>query len=700
MIRHTHVSQRWAICLLANALIVHASAAQDSVPARSNPDSLKSYVLPPVTVNGRADNLIGTATTASEGSVGSADIQARPLTREGELQETIPGVIVTQHSGDGKANQYFARGFNLDHGTDFETSLEGMPLNMPTHAHGQGYTDLNFLIPELVDHIAYKLGNYYPDVGDFGSAGAASYSLVRTLERPFVTASGGANGMARLAAAASFHLADGNLLLGGEAKEYNGPWVLPEELRKLSGVVRYSVLRGSHDFSILAMAYHNQWNASDQIPLRAVTAGLISRFGQIDSTDAGNTARYSLSATWHHTGARATQDVGLYAMHSTLSLFSDFEYALTDTTHGDQFNQRESRVTLGGHATHAQQLVMFGASHVVTAGVQTRYDLLSPVGLYHTEARIRLATIREDDVTESGSGVFLQAESRWRSWFRTLVGLRGDLYTFDVTSDLPENSGHRTAGIVSPKGSLVFTPSSSVEFYLSGGLGFHSNDARGTTITIDPSTELPVAPVDPLVRSHGAEFGVRVNPLASWRSTLSLWVLNLDSELLFTGDGGTTEAAAASHRRGVTWTNFWHPVAALSLDADVSLAYARFTGVPVDQNHIPGALENVVSAGVTWSPLAGRAFGAIRLRHFGSYPLLEDNSVRAMPADLVNADVGYGVGPVRIQLSVLNIFNEVADDIEYYYLSRLTGEPVTGIDDIHFHPVEPRQVRVSLEWRI
>jgi hypothetical protein len=630
--------------------------------------------------------------------VGSADLRLRPITREGELQETVPGVIVTQHSGDGKANQYFVRGFNLDHGTDFATSLEGMPLNMPTHAHGQGYTDLGFLIPELVDYLDYRLGVYHAEVGDFGSAGAAEYHLVRALDRPFATATTGANGMVRLAVAGSARMRDADLLLGGEAKGYDGPWDVPERLRKLSGVARYTAGRGASQLSVLGMAYHNQWNATDQIPLRAVQRGLIDRFGQIDPTDGGTTGRYSISAAWQHSGSRSAQAAQVFAIRSTLSLYSDFEYRLSDTTDGDQFGQRERRVVFGGSARQLQQLQALGAAHLVTLGMQTRYDILSPVGLYHTVARAVRDTVRQDDVRELAAGVFAEARSTWSSRFRTVLGFRGDAYTFAVTSGLPANSGNRGAAIASPKASLAFTPSPAMELYLSGGLGFHSNDARGTTITVDPGTGLPVQRVDPLVRSRGAELGVRATPRAGWRSMLAVWILKLNSELLFTGDGGTTQPSAASRRRGVTWANFYRPIPRLSLDADVSLARARFGGVAPGADHIPGALENVIAAGIAWNGAPRGPYGSLRFRHFGAYPLVEDNTVRASPANLVNAAAGYSRSGVRVEVSVLNLLNEVANDIAYYYTSRLAGEPAGGVDDIHFHPVEPRQIRVSFGW--
>jgi hypothetical protein len=371
-------------------------------------DSSTAQILDTLTVTGRYDDLIGIAATASEGRVGSADLRLRPIAREGELLETVPGLIVTQHSGDGKANQYFIRGFNLDHGTDFQTRIEGMPVNMPSHAHGQGYTDLNFLVPELVDYLDYRLGVYHAELGDFGSAGGAEFHLVQRRRRPFATGGVGEDRLTRVAAGASSRLGGGDLLVGGEAKTYDGPWDVAGDIRKFSGMARYGWDRGASQFSLLGMAYHNKWNASDQIPLRAVEAGLISRFGQIDDTDGGNTQRYSVSGAWRHAGTSSVQDVQVYGIYSDLSLFSNFEFFLTDSTRGDQFNQHEQRVVLGANAKHVQEAEALGVSHLFKVGVQTRADFLSPVGLYRTDARARVSTVRQDEVAEWGSGAFVE----------------------------------------------------------------------------------------------------------------------------------------------------------------------------------------------------------------------------------------------------------------------------------------------------
>jgi hypothetical protein len=669
-------------------------AQKDSVPAA---DTARVQVLDSLSVVGRFDDLIGVAATASEGRVGYVDLRARVIAREGEMLESVPGLIVTQHSGEGKANQYFLRGFNLDHGTDFQTRVDGMPVNLVSNAHGQGYTDLNFLMPELVDYLDYKLGVYYASVGDFGSAGAAEFHLFKKLDRPFGSITVGQYDLVRLSAGGSTRLGKGNLLAAGELRRYNGPWDVEQAIRKYSGALRYSWETGSSEFSLLGLAYHNTWNSSDQIPLRAVEDGTISRWGQIDSTDGGNTQRYSLSGSWRHHGKTTTQNVQVFGVYSDLSLFSNFTYFLDNPVNGDQFNQREHRVILGANASHSQLVEALGVTHALKVGLQSRIDIISGLGLYSTEKRERLGTVRLDDVTETGSGLYAELGSQWTSKFRTIAGLRGDLYTFEVSSDIPANSGNRVAGIVSPKLSLVYTASPAAELYLSGGFGFHSNDARGTTITVDPVTREPAQQVDPLVRSRGGEVGVRATPAKGFRATAALWALHLDSELLFVGDAGITEPSSPSQRYGITFANFYRPSPHFAFDLDISFAHANFEDVPPGEDRIPGALENVVAAGAAYLAVKKGPFGAIRLRHFGSYPLIEDNRVRATPTTLFSAEVGYLLSSgIQVRVDVLNLFNVEANDIQYYYPSRLPGEPPEGVEDVHFHPVEPRQMRVSL----
>lgn len=689
---------------LAAALLVTAGA--DPLPAQQRDsvrrdarqvDSTRARGLTTITVTGRADDLTGRAVSASQGRVGRADLRLRPLVREGELLEAVPGMILTQHSGDGKSNQMFVRGFNLDHGTDFETRIESMPMNMPTHAHGQGYTDLNLLIPELVDHLEYKLGPYYAELGDFGSAGGATLHLARTLAAPIARADAGAWGYLRTVIAGSTQRGNHSALLGGEAKRYDGPWDIGQGMQKFSGMGRYSFSRGRDEWSVLGLSYTNRWNASDQIPSRHVRSGTLSRFGQIDPTLGGRTDRHSLSASWQRQLQRGGVRVNAYAIGYAFNLWSNFTYFLDDDSNGDQIEQQDRR-TFGGFDADVWRVgQLLGREHTMRMGLQGRFDDAA-VGLYRTASRARTATVRHDDVNQGSVAAWSTVESRWHERLRTVLGVRADRYAFDVTSDRAQNSGTRTAAIASPKGSVVFRASEGTELYVGGGLGFHSNDARGSTISVDPSSGEAVDRVDPLVRSRGAEVGLRVATPSGFRTTVSLWQLALDSELLFVGDAGTTEPQGRSRRVGVTFANFWRPDPRLSIDADLSLTRARFRDGPVDARHVPGALENVIAAGVSWEPRRRGPLAVIRLRHFGAHPLIEDNSVRGTATTLVNVSAGYAVGRSRITASLLNTFGAQARDVQYYYASRLRGEPVGGVDDVHFHPAEPRQLRLGIAF--
>ncbi|MBX9855365.1 MAG: TonB-dependent receptor plug domain-containing protein [Gemmatimonadaceae bacterium] len=675
-----------------------ARALQDTTRDRTR-DSLTT--LRPMRVTGRLDDLIGVASSAAQGRVGRADLRQRPQLREGELLEVVPGMILTQHSGDGKANQMFVRGFNLDHGTDFQTRIESMPLNLPTHAHGQGYTDLNLLIPELVDHVTYSLGPYYAELGDFGSAGGATLNLVRALPQSIAQVEGGAWGFRRAVAAGSRTAGAHTMLLGGEAKGYDGPWDVAQGLSKRSGVARYTWQGADQSVSLLGLGYHNRWNASDQIPERLVDSGQLPRFGQVDPSLGGSTSRYSLSLDATRLRGRTRSQFEAYAVRYDFELFSNFTYFLDDEANGDQIRQRDGRTIFGFNVEQQRVYTPGSTTHQWRYGAQSRWDN-ADVSLARTTSRAFHDMVRADVVKQGSIGAWSAIETRWLPQWRSTLGARLDGYRFDVNSDLPVNSGSRTAMLASPKASLAYAPSSRVELYLGGGLGFHSNDARGTTIRIDPASGDSVDAVDPLVRSRGGELGLRMSGARDLRTTISLWTLRLDSELLFVGDAGTTEPQGRSARTGITIANFWRPLRTLAVDGDVSFTRARYVDEPAGEQSVPGALEAVIAAGVQWSPMPNGPAAVVRVRHFGAHPLIEDNTVRGRSTTLLNASIGVPLRSVRLTASVLNLLGSRGRDVQYFYASRLRGEPAGGLDDVHFHPVEPRQVRVGVSlgnWR-
>ena len=683
---------RAASWLIAATLLCGPAAAQESEDEKQE-ETLQVYEA--IEVTSRDSDMLEMADSASEGVTGSSDLERRPILRPGELLETVPGVIVTQHSGSGKANQYFLRGFNLDHGTDFRVTVDGVPVNMPTHGHGQGYSDLNFLIPEIVERVHYKKGAYYADEGDFSAAGAADMEMASSLSQGIIQVTGGSYDYGRLLVADSIEAGGGQLLGALEGLRNDGPWDRPEDYRKLNSLVRYSKGDGVRGFTITAMGYDGEWDAADQIPLRAVEEGGISRFGTIDPTDGGSSHRYSLSAELRRGDAGSLTRVRGYALDYNLALFSNFTYFLDDPVNGDQFQQVDDRFVLGLEVERQWALSWQDRDVEVAAGLQARGDDISN-GLFHTRERQLLSITREDDVRQLSAGPYAQARVHWNRWLRTVAGLRADYYHAEVESNLPENSGTEDSFLLSPKLSVILGPWKKTELYLNVGNGFHSNDARGATIRVDPRTGEPVGRVDPLVRATSADFGVRTEVVPDLQAAVTAFALELDSELLFVGDAGGTEASRPSRRTGIELQTFWRPRPWLSIDADAALSKARFRDDDPAGDRIPGAIERAVAAGIS---VDGKVFGSLRLRHFGPRPLTEDGSVESGSSTLVNGTLGYDLGNgLRLALEAFNLLNERVSDIDYFYESRLPGE-TEAVEDIHFHPAEPRSARLVLEWR-
>ena len=650
-------------------------------------------------VAARGDNLLGVAGGASEGTTGGEDLEKRPILRAGELVETVPGAIATQHSGGGKANQYFLRGFNLDHGTDFSVRVGGMPVNMPTHGHGQGYADVNFLIPELVERAQYRKGPYRASVGDFSSAGSVDFDLVRALPRGIAQVTLGSFDHQRALLADTLGVAGGQLTGALEYFHDDGPWDRPDDYERWNGFLGYSRGDAFRGWSIQALGSDGEWLASDQIPRRAVDQGLIGRYGILDPGPRGESARYSLSAESHFGDTRSLTRFGAHAIKADFLLFSNFTYLLSDPLLGDQFEQKDDRWILGATASHAFQHHLGQVHAETTFGAQLRYDDIAN-GLYPTSELERTGVVREDEVGQTGLGFHGDTWLRFSEALRVNLGLRLDYYGADVEAlSLPVNSGNADQWMLNPKLSVVYRLASFAELSLNAGTGFHSNDARGATIRVDPVTGEPALPVDPLVRARGVDVGLRTFTAGGYHGTLTGFWLDLDSELLFVGDGGTTEASRPSRRVGVEWTNFWRVNPKLSLDLDLTWTDARFTDDDPAGRAIPGAIEATVAAGVTVEDL-GKWFGALRLRYLSGGPLIEDASESWGPTALLSGRLGYNLTD-RLQVVVdgFNLLGREDDDIAYYYASRLGGEPLSGIDDVHFHPVVKPSVRATLVWR-
>ena len=655
-------------------------------------------VLEPMIVTGKAENLLGEAEAASKGQSDREELLERPYLRRGELLEVVPGMVVTQHAGGGKANQYFVRGYNLDHGTDFGIFVDGMPANYRAHGHGQGYADMNFLIPEFVGRLDYQKGPYDPRMGDLTTAGAAEFSLVKSLDRGFAGVTSGEDEFFRTVFGDSIQAGSGTLTFGGEATYSNGPWVLEEDAHRFNGLIRWHSGDEDNFADVTLLGYQSEWTSSDQIPERAIYSGQIDRYGFLDPTNGGQSQRYSLSINW----GRLSDDVmwrgNAYAGYYDLDLYSNFTYFLDDPVNGDQFRQSDQRVFFGGDVSATLQgRRFFGAPTEYTIGFQTRNDVIWDLELARTRARSDVNKIREDDVFTGNYSVYAGAETKWNDWFRTQTGMRADLFYFDVESDNPLNSGNEFDGIAVPKLNLIFGPWADTDYYLNLGGGFHSNDARGIFTRIDPNDgTTPVLPVDPLVRTWGSELGARHQWGDCLTTTVALWYIYSESELLYVGDAGNVEAGPSTDRYGVEFSAYWRPNDWFSFDSEIALSEGRFTdtsGGAFVENHVPFILSSGITLGEKTGP-----YGALRARYFSERPLTADKRIESEDSLQFNLRAGYRLEDWDFAIDVLNLFDREDNDIEYYYTSRMPDEPAAGIDDVHLHPAEPRTIRASVTY--
>jgi outer membrane receptor protein involved in Fe transport len=673
-----------------------------------------------INVQGREDSLIGIAESATQGAVGALELQDRPILRSGEVLETVPGVIITQHAGGGKANQYFLRGFNLDHGTDIAISLDGIPLNLPSHAHGEGYADMNTVIPELVQRVDFQKGPYYADIGNYGSAGSANVVFFKTLPQNFVQVEGGMYGYGRAVFGVSQKLGSGDLLFGGEVYHDDGPWTHADNYYKFNGLLTYSQGDDSSGFSITARAYHGKWNSSDQIADNAVP--LVGFFGTLNPTNGGNSQRYGLQAEWHREGDNSATKIMGYGFYYDLDLFSDFTYYLTDPVRGDQFEQKDRRWVAGLDARHTIFSNWFGRKVGNTFGLQVRNDWVNN-GLYQTEDRVRVgktdsdtgttlpATTQADRFTDTQVGFYVENNIQWGENFRTVAALRGDVGHADVTSLVtPANSGIATKVLPSPKLSLIFGPWSRTEFYVQGGFSFHSNDARGATQTVEPVSgenpypNTPSSRIPLLIPTKGGEIGARTLAVPHLQSTVSLWYLRSDSELQQSGDtGGTVASKQPSNRYGIEWANYYTPWDHWAFDFDIADSRAFFTAIDDGDaapnspggKRVPEAVGLVISSGVALHDVKG-FMGSLRLRYFGPRDLTSDGIYRSKTTALLNAEVGYQINKAwRVSAEFLNLLNRRDQDIDYAYTSQVSPTAAPAFTDV-FHPVEPFQVRFGL----
>jgi outer membrane receptor protein involved in Fe transport len=682
-------SRAAALC----AIVVWSGAAR-AEPAPSSADSLQDVV-----VTAERLKLIGTAVTASDGVVVEEELALAPVYRPGQLLETVPGLDVTSHSGEGKANQYLMRGYNLDHGTDLAIYVDDMPVNEPTHAHGQGYADVNFLIPELASDIRYSKGTYAASEGDFASVGAVHLNYLNSIDDQLALTAG-TLGFQRLLTAASQAVGDGTVLGALELQHYDGPWVNPDDQRKINAVLRYSGGDDHDGYSVTGMFYHGLWNSTTDQPLRAIDEGVIGRFGSLDPSDGGQAQRASLSARFFAGVGGGELSANLYFVDNQLTLWNDFTHFLVDPVNGDQEAQHEDRVTVGGGAHFTRTDEIFGLRNEWLIGVSTRFDF-NDVSRLPTLDRVTLPASadplnisEQDQVRLRDAAAYVQATTHWESWLRTVLGLREDAID---GSDNGTNAGSANAALFQPKASIILTPAATTEFYLSAGRGFHSDDLRG----VNAAANAGIAGAPLIARQDGEEIGVRQQVGRRLALTLALFSLDAQSETTYDPDVGQDFAGPASRRRGFELNVTYQAAEWLELYGSYSADHARFK-TPFDDGtgHVGDYLPNAPFATGSFAAYVknlGPWSGGLQYRYLGAYPLSSDDAVQGSGYGEWNGDIRYSfAGGWRAAVGVYNITNKKANAMEYWYVDRLPGEPAAGVADIHVHPLEPISTRVTL----
>ncbi len=630
-------------------------------------------------------------TAASSQTIRDRDLATRTILKPADLLKVTPGLFVGQHAGGGKANQYFLRGFDIDHGTDLALWVDELPVNMVSHGHGQGYADLHFVIPELYDRVEVRKGPYDAHDGDFATAGSVRLRSRERFDERFTEYRLGAYNTHRFLGVFSAPDAAGAPVLAAEILRDDGPFVNPEKLNRYNLFWRNTFAAvDTRRVDLTLMSYGSGWNGSGQIPLRAVQAGSLDRFGAVDPTEGGNTQRHSAMLRARGPGTRhgSEWDVSAYLIRYDFALYSNFTFFAGDSVNGDQFVQTDHRTIAGFRAGLTDEHQVLGLQGRSSLGATLRADDIENE-LGPSVARKQTGKIVDANVSQSSLGVFAQEDLTVLSWLRVVAGLRADYFGFsaedkleDPADSAPRSSGMRSATQISPKANLILGPFYKTELYLNYGHGFHSNDARGVVRSPDAVT--------PLARAIGYEVGARSKILPHVELSAAVWRLDIGSELGWVGDAGDTEASDATERTGVDFEVRATILPGLYADLDVTHSKAVYPG---SGDVVALAPRLTATGGVTYE--RGGLRGSIRAQHLADRAATEDESLTAEGYTLLDASAAYRWRNLEARVDVANLFNTEWREAQFANESRLHSEPAP-VEDIHFVPGTPRQVQGSL----
>ncbi|GEO06059.1 TonB-dependent receptor [Adhaeribacter aerolatus] len=631
--------------------------------------------------------------------ISAVDVQLRPIQNSQEILRLIPGLFIAQHAGGGKAEQIFLRGFDIDHGTDINLTADGMPVNMVSHAHGQGYSDLHFLIPEIIQNVDFGKGPYRADKGNFGTAGYADFRTRSALDKNSIKLEAGkfdnyrTVGMFNLLGARARQNQQ-NAYLATEYLFSNGYFQSPQGLNRLNLFSRYQgVFRNNTILSGSLSAFRSTWDASGQIPERAVADGTITRFGAIDDTEGGQTARYNANLSLDKTftdGSYLKNQV--YFVKYDFELYSNFTFFLNDPENGDQIRQKEKRQIYGYQGTHQKEATFMGRPLRQEVGIGLRYDDINGSELSRTRNRkTTLLAVQKGNIQELNTFAYLNQTWDVSTRFSVNAALRFDRLFFNYTSLLEADASRATqksaASRVSPKLNFTYAVTQALQLYLSSGMSYHSNDSR-VSVTAVRKEALPAA--------RGADLGLKFKPVEQLYVNAALWFLDLDQEFVYVGDEGIVEPSGKTRRYGLDLSARYQFNKNLFLDTDLNLARPRARDEAKGNNFIPLAPAITSTGGLSYQTTQGLKAN-LRYRYLGHRPANEDNSLTAEGYFLADAVVSYTFKNLEFRVSGENLFNSNWKEAQFETESRLRNE-IEPVSEIHFTPGTPFSVKAGVTF--
>ncbi|WP_336515745.1 TonB-dependent receptor [Pollutibacter soli] len=628
-------------------------------------------------------------------TISDLDIHVRPINNTQEVLRIVPGVFIGQHAGGGKAEQLFLRGFDLDHGTDIQINVDGIPVNMVSHAHGQGYADLHFVIPELIEKVQFNKGPYFGDKGNFTTAGFVDFSTRRFLKKNFVKVEGGQYNSFRAVTAVNLidqqteHKTQ-SLYFAGEAMYTRGYFESPQDFNRFNGILKYHTLvNNSNYITAMFTGFSSSWSASGQIPERKITDGTIGFFGAIDDTEGGRTSRYNGIFEWNHQFKDGSSLNTLsYLTRYNFELYSNFTFFKVDSVNGDQIRQKENRWITGLTSRYEKNFQMAKLESQTNAGVQIRYDKVENLELSGTmDRKINTRNIMLGKVNELNAGIFWIQKLMINKNFDITPSLRADYFRNNYNDYLVDKKLSTSSVIVSPKLNFNYRINSKLELYLYSGKGFHSNDTR---VAVQQNGKKVVPP------AWGADLGAIVKPFDKLIFQSAIWYLWLDQEFIYVGDEGIVEAGGKSQRYGIDFSARYELMRSFYVDVDINLAKAKALGAPEGKSYLPLAPTFTSTGGFTYRKTSNWN-GSLRYRYMHHRPANEDYSTIAKGYFIVDAAINYTRPEWEAGLQIQNLLNSKWKETQFDTESKLKGEP-EPVTEIHFTPGTPFFARLSLTF--